>query len=287
MNEQYTNYNKRWKIITTKQEDFNKFKIGVINNINTNIGPIFNNSLNSIFCRLAIIENRNLHKYNLSEIKNSIYGSNNLQDLLFHSEVIVNVLKTIRDNSEYDNSADIEKIIDARKSIINEFSRLIKILPNGITMKELKGDIIFYPSGAKLLDERLVNDLLDWLGEYPKSHRSFTHALEKYQKKIYERNLLDDLRSSLEFFLKSYLNNNKTLENQKLELLKHMKIKNVSKEVRSMYQTLLDRYANYQNSYVKHEDNIKEEEIEFMIYLTGTFIRFLITLKEEKENNTK
>ena len=71
---------------------------------------------------------------------------------------------------------------------------------------------------------------------------------------------MDDLRSNLEIFLKDYINNKKSLENQKEELLLYMKNKDVSPEIRNMFWALLDRYSKYQNEYVKHDDNVKEQE---------------------------
>jgi len=106
--------------------------------------------------------------------------------------------------------------------------------------------------------------------------------LEKYQEKIYQRNLIDDLRLSLELLFKEILNNNKGLENQEKLLIEYLKQKNVPKELKNMYWKLIDYYAKYQNNYAKHEDKVDSSEIEFIIYLTGTFIRFLMTLEDSK-----
>jgi creatinine amidohydrolase/Fe(II)-dependent formamide hydrolase-like protein len=48
-----------------------------------------------------------------------------------------------------------------------------------------------------------------------------------------------------------------------------------------MYWTLIDRFAHYQNDAVKHGDHAKHIEVEFMVYLTGTFMRLLLTLRTE------
>ncbi|GAG67399.1 unnamed protein product, partial [marine sediment metagenome] len=120
---------------------------------------------------------------------------------------------------------------------------------------------------------------------YPKVQKSFKSALEKYHNKIYQRNLIDDLRLSLELLFKEILNNNKGLENQEKALGEYLKEKNVPKQLKNMYWKLIDYYAKYQNSYAKHEnkaDSMDSSEIEFVIYLTGTFIRFLLTLEDSK-----
>lgn len=45
-----------------------------------------------------------------------------------------------------------------------------------------------------------------------------------------------------------------------------------------MFLKLIDYYALYQNTYVKHDDNVPEIEIECMIELTSTFMKQLIKL---------
>jgi len=88
------------------------------------------------------------------------------------------------------------------------------------------------------------------------------------------------LRLSFELLLKKILNNKKSLKNQEKPLSEYLEGKNVPKELRNMYWKLIDYYAKYQNNYAKHYDKVSSLEIEFIIYLTGTFIRFLITLEE-------
>jgi hypothetical protein len=148
-----------------------------------------------------------------------------------------------------------------------------------IKIKKTKiGECIFYPAGAKLLDEGVVNDALDWLTPYSESYKSFESALKKYQEHKYERNLIDDLRLSLELLLKVILKNKKSLDNQKESLGRYLKGKDAPKEIRNMFTTLTAYYVDYQNEYAKHDDKVREAEIEFMIYLTGTFMRFILSL---------
>ena len=94
----------------------------------------------------------------------------------------------------------------------------------------------------------------------------------------YEQILLDDLRLSLELLLKSILNNNKSLENQISDLGVFIQSKGGSKELVNMFQKLIDYYSKYQNTYIKHNDHIIEEEIELMLELTSTFMKHLIRI---------
>ena len=109
-------------------------------------------------------------------------------------------------------------------------------------------------------------------------YKNFKNALEKYLNKKYERNLIDDLRLSLELLLKEILKKDrvslKKKEDQKL-ILKELKNKGYREDVRNMIRQLLIYYESYQNEYVKHNDKVNPLEIEFMIYLTRCFIRLL------------
>ena len=44
------------------------------------------------------------------------------------------------------------------------------------------------------------------------------------------------------------------------------------------YLKLFDYYTTYQNNNVKHGENCSYNEIEFVIYLTGSFMRLLLSI---------
>ncbi|MBP6977466.1 MAG: hypothetical protein PHD61_06455 [Bacteroidales bacterium] len=124
---------------------------------------------------------------------------------------------------------------------------------------------------SDLLKQNLVE-----LKEFPEAAKLFQSAMDKLNKSRFERNLLDDLRLSLEVLLKSVLNNNKNLENQLDSIGEYLKQSGTSKEVVNMFRTLTDYFGKYQNSYIKHNDNIKEQEVDLLVNLTSAFINFII-----------
>ena len=144
-------------------------------------------------------------------------------------------------------------------------------------LKRTDSIVIFYPEGAKLLDEKLVNDNLDWLMDYPKSYEAFKGALQDFETKGKERDVVDKLRLSLELLFRNILQNKKSLENQEKDIGNYLKTKNVSIEISNMFWKMLDYYNKYQNNKAKHENNVPTDEVEFILYLTGTFMRFLLT----------
>lgn len=144
-------------------------------------------------------------------------------------------------------------------------------------LSETDTEILFYPAGAKLLDEKLVNDNLDWLQRYPKSYEPFKIAVTELGVKGKERHVLDNLRLSLELLLKELLNNGKSLENQKNEVGQYLKAKKTSPEITNLFWVVSDYYSKYQNENAKHSTEAPSDEVEFILYLTGTLMRFLLT----------
>lgn len=144
-----------------------------------------------------------------------------------------------------------------------------------------------HPKGARLLDRGIVDETMAWLAAHPRVARHFEHALQLYLRKdpAEYRNLLDDLRSALEKLLRALLGNRKSLENQTSLLDAWMKQQGVHKHIRELYQKLLSRFIHYQNDAVKHDTGwqASEPEVEYMIYLTGTFLRFLLRLHMRQE----
>ncbi len=121
-----------------------------------------------------------------------------------------------------------------------------------------------------------INETKHWLSNYPKSLKLYNEALQKYEQGIYQRNILDDMRLSLELLLKTLLNNEKSLENQFQLIGKEFKNKSVSTEVTHLFNKLLTYYSDYQNHYIKHNDIVKTNEIELLINQTNTLMIFLI-----------
>jgi hypothetical protein len=152
----------------------------------------------------------------------------------------------------------------------------------GIAIKKVDSEVVVYPSGAELLDSNVVNSTLSWLSDYPNVLKSFSTALELYMEgdESRQRNLLDNLRLSIEQLLKEVLGNNKSLENQQPELGAWLKAKGVHQQVTNLYNNLLfGPFRIYQNEAVKHAGEYREQDVEFMIYLSGTFMRLLLQLQ--------
>lgn len=82
--------------------------------------------------------------------------------------------------------------------------------------------------------------------------------------------------------LKNILSNEKSLENQLSALGEYIQNKGGSKELGNMFQKLVEYYSKYNNTYVKHNDNIIEEEVEFIFEITSSFMKHFIRINNRK-----
>lgn len=152
-----------------------------------------------------------------------------------------------------------------------------------LDMSVHRREISIRPEGDRLLDKHVVDEVLISLEKYPIVSKHFKEALKFYAsgEAPRYRNALDNLRFALESLLKKVLSNNKSLENQKPSLLPWLKARGVHSQVVNMYEMLLfGPYSLYQNEAVKHNEAFNVVELEFVIYLTGTFMRLILTLSK-------
>jgi len=125
------------------------------------------------------------------------------------------------------------------------------------------------------ISDEVAESTRHWLGAFPDCLALYNQALQKYQHKTFQRNVLDDVRLCLEKLLQQVLENQKSLEKQLPTLGQFLKSKGGSKELVNMFNTLLDYYAKYQNSYVKHDDAVIEQEVEFVLEISSWFMKHL------------
>lgn len=155
----------------------------------------------------------------------------------------------------------------------------LTVYPNRVySIEEMQKEAVeflenYFNGTPQITQQTEIKETQEWLANYPAVQKIYNEAIEKYKQRIYQRNVLDDMRLSLETFLKEILSNQKSLENQLAEVGKYQKEKGLSTEFISMFNRLLDYYSKYQNNYVKHNDAVKHSEIDFVIQLTTLFMR--------------
>lgn len=147
--------------------------------------------------------------------------------------------------------------------------------------------IFIFPKGAKELDDALVSEPLEWLKDYPNSHKAFVKALKTYSDASNDNasDIADLFRKSLETFFQEFFDKTQSLENLKKIYGEYLRKHSVPGEISNNFETLLQSYTNYINNYAKHHDNVSKNVLEYIMYQTGNIIRLLIKLKEDDKNS--
>jgi len=138
---------------------------------------------------------------------------------------------------------------------------------------------LFYPSGAKLLDERLVNDSLGWLRD--KKHRNVLDPFEKALRHLLEARkrpeLAGDVVTDMYEALEALAGVLTGRAEKDLSANQELFIKAV--KASDAYKKLLKDYIEYANLFRHAEKENKPrpkitlEEAESFVYLTGVFVR--------------
>lgn len=166
----------------------------------------------------------------------------------------------------------------------NSISKLIEQL-----LKESEVDLgvrwengRFIKSGAKLLDDKLVNSVLHWLRDKKYSsvlepfEKGLNHFLHSDKRPELLADVVTDMYEALEALSKIITNRPK----KDLSANRELFISNV--KASSEYKEILEKYINYANKFRhaleegKNKPEIYHREAESFMYLTGTFIRLAI-----------
>jgi len=137
----------------------------------------------------------------------------------------------------------------------------------------------FYPSGAKLLDDKLINDVLGWLRERKYENvlnpfeKGLRHLLETNKRQELAGDVITDMYESLEALSKIVTGRTtKDLSANHEAFIAGVKAS-------ESYKKLLRQYIEYANDFrhAFHEQKrrpvITHKEAESFAYLTGIFIR--------------
>lgn len=198
---------------------------------------------------------REFHKY----VRNKFY------DCLIVLEAIYEVF--IRENSY-----DAEKL-----DILIRYAISLSETDLGIEWR----DGAFWPSGAKLLDEALVNENLKWLSEhgyddvlvpFEKGLRDFLEARNKPERL---GDTVTDIYEALEALAKVITGKDTDLSGNAELFISKLKLN-------EYYKTMLKNHIEYACEYrhaaelSKGKKPLKRNEVEAFIYTTGIYIRLAI-----------
>ncbi|MBF0785536.1 hypothetical protein E4T80_08700 [Muribacter muris] len=217
------------------------------------------------FCNQYAVEYNKTIKYTQQPFKKDTSNINKAQALqenlaCFESEQQFVIIRNLCDLVKFANN---QKVNELKLTLIKNYGYLA---PQEIAEQILE----------------TVNQVRHWLDNYPEAKGHYEAALEKKNSKIYGRNLLDDLRLSLESLIKEILEKQKSLENLKSDLGNFLAKRNINVEIRNFYiSTVFDFFVKYQNERVKHNDLFKDFEVGFIFNQTTILMQFLITLHNQ------
>jgi len=164
--------------------------------------------------------------------------------------------------------------------------RLDAIIKAAISQSEIDlgvewRDGLFYQSGAKLLDEALVNENLKWLSDpkyinvltpFEKGLRHFLEAKKQPEKLM---DVITDMYEALEKMARIINGNNRTLGSNAEHFITNLGLSD-------HYETMLREYTKYAHEFRHAVEQGKERvpplpnEVEAFVYTTGLFIRLAI-----------
>lgn len=131
---------------------------------------------------------------------------------------------------------------------------------------------LFYPSGPGELDGPLVEESLTWLDSYPNEKKDYRRALECYAEGDSLGDVIKACYCALEGITRQVLNNSKTLDNNKDEILKRIGLSDGWKAIVATYV----KYAHDFRHASADRHTITKAEAEGYLYMTGLLIRLLI-----------
>jgi hypothetical protein len=133
-------------------------------------------------------------------------------------------------------------------------------------------DGFFYPSGAEELDKPLIEETLTWLKDYPNERKDYKAAIQIYLVGEPLPDVIKNCYLSVEGIAREVLGNQKTLDNNKDELLTKM---NLSDGWKSILATYI-KYAHDYRHASPERHNITKQEAEAYLYMTGLIIRLVV-----------
>ena len=176
---------------------------------------------------------------------------------------------------------------EGRKVLIDLLKQYLESLNIAYELIKDEDGYFVFPKGAKELDNALVSAPLEWLSSYPNSRKEWISALKDYTNLTDDNasDVADKFRKALERFLQEFFGKTKSLENLKSEYGAYLKARGVPSEISNNFETLQKSYTDFMNNYAKHHNKTSRNVLEYIMYQTGNIIRFLITLKQEENND--
>ena len=140
---------------------------------------------------------------------------------------------------------------------------------------------IFIKKGAELLDKELINKPLVWLErkKYPSVYEPFSHGLKNFiaadKNPTLLKSVITEMYESVESLAKIVTGRDKDLSANKELFIKSINCSTEYKEILKDYIVYANHYRHAE-SLIKDRPELKLNEVESFVYMTGIFIRLCI-----------
>lgn len=262
------------------EKKYNFFKNKIFNVLNAISNDVYSGCLdyeeylnygNTTGMPLKSYLNRDYHyKERFDHCLSIIERTTSLNEFLAYYVALINSVKSKKSSESY----------WTRKNFSNLLSQMLTESHIPFEVFEEDEEYFIFPKGAEEMDEALVSQPLRWLETYPNTHKAFVKALKAYAN-VNDGDaseVADKFRKALETFFQEFFGGNKSLENYKGDYGTYLKQHGVPKEISGNFETLIQSYTNYINSYAKHRDATSDTVLEYIMYQTGNIVRLLVTL---------
>lgn len=275
LHEKIQDINNRWKIPSDEsyEEKFIKFKRRILNFLSDIDLHVTEESI-SLFCNaMGIKEVWHQNAYDYSKwSKNIINELNNEQEPKKFFRLL-EIIFALDITTSFGYGA---RSIYDRENLIQKTKQSLEFSDINVAMKIKDEDVIFYPSGSKVLDKEIVDKALDFLSG--SAHQHFTDALKFYQENSPKSRVksAESLRRTLEEFLKLKLKNQKGLKENISVIGNELKVIKANNDIKNLVTKILSTLDQFFNENSKHKDgNIDEPENEYLIYQIGLLMRYI------------
>lgn len=181
------------------------------------------------------------------------------------------------------DSSDVKALLESlncihRVNISNDGKDMTAYPSKLYTAKEASAEIesaldSYYKSSDKTKSLKVLNKTKETISGHDKSVRLFEDSIKNISANGSNRATLDNIRLALERYLQEVLGNSNTLEHQEKSLKEFLKEKKATEDVRTGITTSLHNFHRYQNDHVKHDYDVKDEDVDYYINVANTIFQ--------------
>lgn len=284
LSDKMRDFDKRWNITddSSLKVKFQRFKNAVMTIFQAIDEDVPRNTVKDFCIAFGIQEKWYGGQYGRKPVGNNIYDAlkieNNPVELLRKIEILFSLpMPKVWDPAS-------REVIFSRDILIKDVSKALEASTIGVKLVKHDENVIFIKCGEDFLDKQLVNQVLSFLEKSALQH--FTDALKSHLNNTAKSRIksCDSLRRSLEDFLRAVLGNKKGLKENIKELRDYLKEKarkaKMNSHICNRIPQMVKFLDDFFNENCKHKDGkISELEMEFLIYLVATIMRYIQQIK--------